>query len=117
MRRLRLIVGSEAFAEEHRENIPLTPIEFALEQNYPNPFAFQTRIVFQLDERSSTELAVYTASGQRVALLVRGERQVGRHEVVWDGRDEHGRTLASGLYLYRLDTGRATLVKPMLLVR
>ena len=93
------------------------PLEFALEQNYPNPFNSGTAIAFDLPYQETVDLAVYTASGQKVATLVQGTRAAGYHQVLWDGRDETGAALASGLYLYRLQVGDQLETRKMLLVR
>ncbi len=94
-----------AVLEEYAEGLPQS---FALEQNHPNPFNSETVIRFALPEASLVELAVYNLTGQKVATLVRGERPAGMFAVRWDGRDEAGGELASGIYLPPAgrDTGR-----------
>ena len=93
------------------------PSEFALEQNYPNPFNSGTAIAFDLPYGETVDLTVYTISGQKVATLVRGTRAAGYHQVFWDGRDEDGAELASGVYLYRLQVGDQLKTRKMLLLR
>ena len=93
------------------------PREFALEQNYPNPFNNGTAITFDLPYRETVNLAVYTISGQKVATLVEGSWAAGYHQVLWDGRDEAGAALASGVYLYRLQVGDQLKTRKMLLLR
>ena len=102
--RLTTSAAQLATAVEEGEAAVL-PTAFALEQNYPNPFNGGTLIRFALPRAQEVELAVYNLLGQKVATLVEGQGQVGRHVVSWDGRDERGHTLASGLYLYRLRAG------------
>jgi len=88
---------------EERQNV--LPEGFSLDQNYPNPFNSDTVIRFALPEGDDVELAVYNLAGQQVMTLVQGAREVGTYSVRWDGRDDGGRALASGVYLYRLRTG------------
>ena len=81
------------------------PARYALSQNYPNPFNPHTAIQFDLPVQSHVSLSVFDLMGQQVANLVEGARGAGAHTVHWDGRDDEGRELASGVYLYRLRTG------------
>jgi len=97
--------------------IETLPDLFRLEQNYPNPFNPTTTIPFVLPERGHVRLAIFNVMGQRLWLLVDGERPAGAHEVVWDGRDENGTPAASGTFFYRLQTGASTRVRRMLLLR
>ena len=94
------------------------PRVFALYPNYPNPFNSGTVLSFSLpDAQASVELAVYGLLGQKVAVLVRGSRGPGFHSVEWDGRDDSGRPLASGSYLYRLQAGPHRAVGKLMLLR
>ena len=100
--------------EEERAGLPQ---RFALEQNYPNPFNSETVIRFALPEADLVELAVYNLTGQKVATLVRGQRPAGLFTVRWDGRNEDGSELASGIYIYRLRAGAQANAKKLLLLR
>jgi hypothetical protein len=93
------------------------PEAFSLEQNYPNPFNSETAIRFTLGTRDEVNLAIYNLSGQRVAVLVDGERTAGRYELRWDGRDGEGRALATSVYLYRLRVGTQVETRKLLLLR
>jgi flagellar hook assembly protein FlgD len=74
-----------------------------LEQNYPNPFNPATTISFSLRKRGRVELVVYDVAGRRVRTLVSGERSTGvLYRVVWDGKNDEGQAVASGVYFYRL---------------
>jgi hypothetical protein len=81
------------------------PDDLALEQNYPNPFNAGTVIRFALPVGGDVELSIFNLAGQQVAKLANGLREAGTYTVRWDGRDDSGRELASGVYLYRLRTG------------
>jgi len=75
-------------------------------------------IRFALPIREEVDLAVFNLAGQRVAALVDGQREAGTYAVRWDGRDESGRALASGVYLYRLRVGRQQVeTRKLVLVR
>lgn len=93
------------------------PIEFRLYQNYPNPFNPETIIRFQLPAASQLDLTVFDLLGRKVATLVNGEKEAGALQVRWDGKDEKGHEVRSGLYFYRLTTPLFTQAKKMLLVR
>jgi hypothetical protein len=88
-----------------------------LQQNYPNPFNPSTTIAFQTKNEGGVKLAVYNLKGQLVRVLQDGIAAKGKHNVVWDGLDSNGSRVSSGLYLYRLQTGDASITKRMLLVK
>jgi hypothetical protein len=93
------------------------PFDFALEQNYPNPFNASTRIGFTLAEDAMVDLAVYNVLGQRVATLMEGLQSAGQHEVVWNGATDHGRTVATGVYFYRLAVAGSIHTRKMFLLK
>ena len=93
------------------------PHLFALLANYPNPFNPSTIISFSLTGEDRAELAIYSISGQRVRTLLSGETTAGSHSVTWDGRDDSGKLVSSGVYLSRLTAGKNTATGKMLLLR
>lgn len=93
------------------------PQAFSLSQNYPNPFNPQTSMRYALPQDAHVRLTVYNVLGQKVAKLVDEHQQPGYKTVSWDGKDEKGNPLASGVYFYRLEAGKFTEVKKMLLVK
>jgi hypothetical protein len=93
------------------------PEDFALEQNFPNPFNSETLIRLALPASGEVELAVYNLVGQKMATLVRGTRQAGAYTVHWDGTDDQGRALATGVYLYHLRAGQQKETRRLLLIR
>ncbi|MBD3331278.1 T9SS type A sorting domain-containing protein, partial [candidate division GN15 bacterium] len=95
----------------------IRPERFALHQNYPNPFNPMTTIAFDLERRAHAQLVIYNVLGQRVAELVDDELEAGAHEVVWDGRDRSGATVASGVYFYRLESGVKACSRKMMLLK
>lgn len=93
------------------------PGGYELAQNHPNPFNGGTVIRFALPRDEFIELAVFNLAGQKEATLLTGRYPAGGHAAHWDGRDDQGRDLASGLYLYRLRVGARTATKKLLLLR
>jgi len=85
--------------------------------HYPNPFNPETVIYYSLSQDSEVELTVYNIKGQRVARLVNSEQPAGEHRVVWDGRDERGNPVSSGVYFYRLSAGDITEQRKMMLLK
>lgn len=81
------------------------PSEFALSQNYPNPFNPTTSIKFQVAQDAKVSLVVYDMLGQRVRTLVDGIQEAGFYTVRWDGSNDFGSKVASGIYIYRLQAG------------
>jgi len=89
-----------------------------LTQNYPNPFGIKTNIQYTLPRENEVTLSIYNIFGQKVRVLVNTERKnAGCHIVHWDGRDENGGILSSGIYFYKLQTDNHTEIKKMILSR
>ena len=86
-------------------------------QNYPNPFSPGTQIGFDLPSAGRAEIRIYDARGRLVRTLVDEKRPAGRQSVIWDGRDEAGRELASGVYFYSLKAPRVGEYRRMILVK
>ncbi len=99
-------------AVEERETSRPLPATFALQQNYPNPFARHhavggslnaaTSIRFDLPVAAEVDITIYDLLGQRVATLAMGRKPAGAHVAVWQGRNELGRAVANGIYFYRM---------------
>jgi hypothetical protein len=103
-------------AVEERGEINV-PREFQLFQNLPNPFNSETVIRFNLSKPSDVTLVIYNTLGQKVKTLVQGHLKTGITNVSWDGRDEKGNTVSSGVYLYELKAGDLTETKRMVLLK
>jgi len=89
----------------------------ALHQNYPNPFNPSTTIDYTVGENSPVEIAVFNVKGQRVRTLVRDVQPPGRYSVQWDGMNDRGTTVSTGIYFYRMQIGSFRDVKKMLLLK
>jgi hypothetical protein len=96
---------------------PTLPTEYALGENYPNPFNPTTAISFAVPEPARVSLVVYNVLGQRVATLVDAVLQPGYYAHNWDGRSRNGRALPSGLYFYRLEAGSFRQTHKMVLLK
>lgn len=94
-----------------------TPKQFELFQSYPNPFNNQTVIKYSLYKPTEVSLAIYNVLGQRVRTLVNETKQNGLVRVTWDGRDDEGNDLGSGIYFYRLKAGGVSETKRMVLLK
>ncbi|MGH1365591.1 MAG: FlgD immunoglobulin-like domain containing protein [Calditrichia bacterium] len=89
---------------------------FTLYQNYPNPFNPETTIAFELSQREAVTLRIFNSLGQEVRTLIENNvRNAGRHEVSWNGRNNSGERVASGVYLYQLKAGSAATSRRMIL--
>ena len=94
-----------------------SPKEYKLNQNFPNPFNPSTRIGFSVPSDSFVELAVFNMIGERVAMLVDGLQRAGYHETSWNGTDDSGISMPSGVYLCRLTSAGLLAAQKMILVR
>ena len=105
------------FVEDEQET-QLIP-QLSLEQNHPNPFNPATTIRYAVSSADSkhTMLEIFNILGQKVRTLVDEPRRVGSYEVAWDGKDDEGEEVASGIYLYRLRVGEFSQFRKMLLMK
>jgi hypothetical protein len=93
------------------------PSAFYLAQNRPNPFNANTQISYQLPQDGEVSLVIYNVLGQPIRTLHKGHHAAGFHQVVWDGRNDHGQAVASGLYIYRLESGTQSLIRRLMLLK
>jgi hypothetical protein len=83
------------------EAIAQLPSEFNLSQNYPNPFNPETTIAYQLPKSRFVTLKIYNILGQEIKTLINEEKDIGKHTALWDGTNNTGVKVASGIYIYR----------------
>jgi hypothetical protein len=95
----------------------MMPTEYQLSQNYPNPFNPSTQISYDLPVASSVSIKIYDVLGQVVATVTRADQAAGTHVVTWNGRDDAGNQVASGVYFYRLNAGSFTSTRKMVLLK
>ena len=95
----------------------LIPKGFNLYQNFPNPFNPETKIQYQLPKESFVTLVVYNMLGKKIRTLVNEKQVIGRHTITWDGRDDNGKRVSSGIYMYKMNTQNFIKTKKMILIR
>jgi hypothetical protein len=98
-------------------NVETTPTEFALLQNYPNPFNPETTIKYNLAETANVQLRIYNIVGQVVKTLVGDRQAAGRYQVRWNGTDDRGVAVSSGIYFYQISAGKFQDVKRLMLLK
>jgi hypothetical protein len=97
------------------------PKVFSLSQNYPNPFNPSTTIAFDIPENTGTmqqvDLTVYDIRGRCVRTLINSDLEPGSHKIHWDGRNDHGQSVSSGIYLYILKAGGERITRKMTVLK
>ena len=91
--------------------------EFTLKQNYPNPFNPTTDIAFTLEQSSNVNLTIFNVLGQKVKVLANDNKVAGTHTLRWNGLDEMGASVPTGLYFYTLTSGEKSITKKMALMK
>ena len=92
-------------------------VSFALAQNHPNPFGRATTIDFALPAAGRVHLVILDVQGRLVRTLIDGQENAGRERVTWDGRDQRGRTVQTGVYFYELRTDQSVAKRKLVLLR
>ena len=100
--------------DEPEDNTLSTP---QLHGNYPNPFNPTTTISFSLPDEQEIELSIYNIKGQKVKQLINGQLTAGNHTMIWDGKDTNGKSVGTGIYFYKLKTGKKEISRKMLLLK
>jgi len=93
------------------------PTEYSVSQNYPNPFNPSTTIKYAIPQQSFVRIKVYDIVGREVKTLVNTERSPGIYSVQWNGDNNYGSKVSSGIYIYRVVAGNFTQVKKMILLK
>ena len=96
---------------------PQQPAGHSLLQNFPNPFNPNTAIHYEISAATHVTLRVFDLLGRELIKLVNEDKQPGRYDVSWDGRDQAGVRLASGVYLYRIQAGEFVEARKMMLLK
>jgi len=117
-KRLKLMVGNTSFIKEKHQELNASPSGFELSQNFPNPFNPVTTIRYGLPHAERVTLKIYDLLGNEVVTLVNKEwRAAGYHVAIWDGQNQKGRLVASGIYFYQLQTEGLSMIKKMVYVQ
>jgi hypothetical protein len=115
------ILVSRGYYEKLQDSYPpattSAPKEFALFDNYPNPFNPNTEITYSLPQDAKVNLTIYNLLGEKVKTLADEYQTAGYKTVPWDGTDENGEVVSSGVYFYRLSAGNFTQAKKMILIK
>ena len=99
-------------------DIPAMPKEFTLSQNYPNPFNPSTSIQFGLPVQAPVTMEIYNILGVKVRTLLQGQvMSAGIHQMEWNGKDDAGTSVTSGVYLYRINAGSFQVTKKMMMLK
>ncbi|MBW6516321.1 MAG: T9SS type A sorting domain-containing protein [Candidatus Cloacimonetes bacterium] len=104
-------------ASESSVDLPDLPLVTELRSNYPNPFNPETKISFSLEKGGFVTLDILNIRGQKVTTLVNEYRDMGHHEILWNGRDSSNREVASGIYFYRMSSGEYQSTRKMLMMK
>lgn len=99
------------------EDYKATPHTYRLAQNFPNPFNPETRIYFEIPGTQNVKIFIYNVLGQKVRSLVNDSFQAGNHIVNWDGRNDSGLRMPSGVYFYRIKAGNFVATKKMMMLK
>ncbi|MFC1527967.1 T9SS type A sorting domain-containing protein [Candidatus Neomarinimicrobiota bacterium] len=118
-------VGNYGFIAKYKDpptyvkiaNETTNPEHFSLSQNYPNPFNSTTSIIYKLPKVSKVVLTIYDIRGRKVRELINIKESAGYNSIVWDGLDDHGKLVSSGVYIYNLKAGEFSRSQKMLLLR
>jgi PKD repeat protein len=117
VKQLRLLVGTSEYIANQEEELRISAMQYALHQNYPNPFNPETVISYQLLKNCYVKLDIYNPLGQRIRSLVNREQEAGHHGVTWDGANDSGEQVSSGIYFYRITTGEFNAMRKLILLR
>jgi hypothetical protein len=98
----RLVAGKQEYVEKNTNGIPLIAVAHQLEQNYPNPFNPSTFIHYTIGHSGIVQLEIYNVLGQKVRGLRNELQQIGSYNAEWDGKDDAGEAVASGVYFYKI---------------
>lgn len=113
--------GAPTICETQRislqDELHYTPPSYALWQNYPNPFNPATTISYDLPQTLQVRLVIYDLKGRQVRTLIDQRQMAGRYAISWDGHNDQGKAVASGVFLYRLQAGEFTQVRKMTMLR
>jgi len=106
-----------AAADLRLRYLPSVPGQWALLENYPNPFNPSTTIRYELAAAADVQLVIYDVLGQKVRSLVNMRQPGGAYSVVWDGRNAQGAQVANGIYFYELQAGEFRALRKMMLAK
>ena len=111
------VVIANALGDRVENGVQVIPLTFTLGQNYPNPFNPNTKISYEIPKESDVRLAIFNIRGELVTWIVDCRSHPGYYEVEWDGKNERGSSVASGIYFYRIQAGSYVKTMKMVLMK
>lgn len=114
--KLDVMASLQLLPVDEANDEPFVPEQIELRQNYPNPFNPSTTIAYLVNERIDVQISVINILGQNIRNLFSGMQNPGNYQIVWDGKDEVGQAVSSGIYFYRLDAGNFSQTRKMILL-
>lgn len=107
---------TEPFSTDNEE-LDVAEVTTNLLGNYPNPFNPETAIYYSLKDAGRVSLEIYNLKGQKVKTLINKNQAAGNHSIVWNGKDNNNKSVASGIYFYRIKSGKYSSTKKMILMK
>jgi len=95
----------------------VTPLVTSLKGNYPNPFNPETTISYSVKDNSPVSIDIFNVKGQKVRRLVNEVKNAGNHTVIWNGTDDNGRAVSSGVYYFKMNAGKFSSTKKMIMMK
>lgn len=114
---IEILQGGNVVSVDDEEKISELPFNFSLGNNYPNPFNPSTTINYNLPKAGNVKIEIFSSLGELVKILVNNYQTAGSYKTVWNGKDEYGKQVSSGVYFYRMNAEGFTLVKKMVMVK
>jgi len=102
---------------EYFDRSDLLPATYDMGKNYPNPFNPETNINYQLPEANRVQLLIYNTLGQRIRTLIDEKKEAGYYTIKWDGRNERGLQVGSGIYFVKMLAGDVVKIEKMTLIK
>ncbi|MFZ0390486.1 MAG: FlgD immunoglobulin-like domain containing protein, partial [Calditrichia bacterium] len=110
-------ISNNRVASLRLSKISTVPTVFAVQQNYPNPFNPTTEIQYSIPQDVKVEIGVYNSLGQKVKTLLSGNQKAGHYRISWDGTNDNGQRVASGIHFLRVKAGNNVAVRKMMLLK
>ncbi len=107
--------GPDVSVEEMVEIISKIPIKFI--KNYPNPFNPKTTIMFDIGIAGKVRVEIFNVKGQKVKTLINEKMEVGKHSVIWEGRDRDNKSVSSGMYFYKISVNGDQRISKMIMLK
>lgn len=107
--------GSNVSVEDMVEIISQIPIKFI--KNYPNPFNPKTTIMFDIGNAGKTQVEIFNVKGQKVKTLLNEYMEIGKHSVIWEGKDSNNKRVSSGVYFYKVSVNGKQKISKMLMLK